>query len=59
MVNLDLIRNLANLIVADADEGINHLSDESDLEKDCLDSCKRKAEKILKALDETEGGKSQ
>jgi len=51
MANLDLIKNLATLIIADAEEGIEHLSDESDLEKDCLDSCKRKAEKILKALE--------
>jgi len=52
MVNFDLIRNLANLIIADADEGIEHLSDEADLENDCLDACKRKAEKILEALED-------
>lgn len=51
-MNVDLIRNLANLIIADADEGIEHLSDEADLEKDCLEACKVKAEKILKALED-------
>ena len=53
MANLDYIRNLANLIIADAKEAIPAKgTDECECQEDALESCLVKAEKILQALDD-------
>ena len=55
MINLDLVRNLTNLIIADAKEVLPAHTDEAQAQEEALETIIRKAEKILKALEE--GGK--
>ena len=48
-----LARNLANLIIADAEEGSPARgTDEAELQEECLESCKAKAKKILLKTEE-------
>ncbi len=52
MAYLDLIRNLAVLIIADATEELNRFhSDEALVELECIEGLKAKAGKILAALE--------
>lgn len=51
MANLELIRNLATLIIADAREVLPANTDEAEAQEEALKCCINKAEKILEALD--------
>ena len=48
MANLNLIRNLANLIIADAKEVLPANTDEAEAQEEALECIVKKAEKILK-----------
>lgn len=51
MAQLDLIRSIANLIIADAKEALPAKgTDECEAQEEALECCLTKAEKILEAL---------